>query len=138
MNPILINTSYLILLFLFTHYIVTLITKVKDEFDYVSVIIERYETKLIQYGPSSPSMENIKKNNGIQLKFHYVIETESLLYLFDRSKVFFAVYNKKTKTTHLQNLKTFKKLVCEMEGECEEKTLPGDITMLPNQYTQPI
>jgi hypothetical protein len=114
-----------------------LISKLKNEFLDVYTIIERYEPNATMWD-SSFNMKILIKDYKITVNFEYVVETKSLLYLFDRGKTLFAVVNKETKTTHLQNIKTFKKLICELEDDCDDKTLPGDITVLPQKFSQTI
>ena len=131
---ILVYSTCIVCLFLFTNFMVVLINKIKNEFIEVYTIIERYDPNVEKFDVSDVILK-FKRDYKITVNFTYVIETKSLLYLFDRGKVLFAVVNKETKTTHLQNIKTFKKLICELEGGCDE-TLPGDITVLPQQFLQ--
>ena len=72
----------------------------RDEYDYFGSRIERYTT--IAYGSSEEFDYALYKPN---VNFSYYIMTDCFIFLFDRKKTLFSIYNKETNKTMLYTMK---------------------------------
>lgn len=103
--------------------------KVDDEYQYMSVRLERY-TNVIHGDTKEISIW--KDLYKINVNFRYFLVSDQMIYLFDGNKRLFAICDKNKKTTHLFNFRQTLKVFDEFESQFNGcRTKPGDVVISP-------
>lgn len=102
-----------------------------NEFDYLLAKIERY-TAINSGGLIDSGV--LKRIHNIPFNFSYFLDSEQMIYLFDRDKKIFAVYDKSHNKTYLCNLKQMQNIIRDYENQLPKHITSGGVVTLPHRF----
>jgi len=129
-----LGICFLCIIVVFLYNLIQIIThpKVDDEYQYMSVRLERYTN--VTHGNTN-EIVIWKDTYKINVNFRYFLISDQIIYLFDGNKRLFAICNKDKKTTYLFNFRQALKIFDEFESQFNGyRTKLGDAVISPFYY----